>query len=322
MQYDHVSEMRITLGGDVREYFTLRPEAERARSVEGERKAPLARSLERARELRRGAEVLWNGGCTAQALRLAIEALDASLAAAREAAGTDAEAEPRRVLTTLALEDEAAAEVVAARSAIAELEAPEADAEVTPAHVQLFPRITGASLQIQRAVAPYAMTERDLEVVRRSRYLRAATIAVLVLIAVFLIVRAQFRMFATASAQYGPPYEPANVLDSAVDSEWLLPDKTLGWIDVTLSPARSISKVHLTNAHNPEHDDRATKEFRVEVYRKGQLVTAVDSAFPEFTSTPKRLTIELGQKATVDRVRVIIKSYFLSGGGLAELTVD
>ncbi len=297
--------MRFELA-PLREYLLLREHEARSRVLPTAKKIELEAQVVEQREVRRAANVLWAGGSPAQGYRLAVEALRAALAAAER--------------DGIVLEN--ADEIASLKSRIDALPGPKLDRDISVQHAQLFERLCGVGARVGRALEPYADDAPAIARRRRAHWLRAAIVSVLLVAFLVLFVKGQFRTKVSASAFYAPKYEAENVTDGQPNSEWLLPNTTGGWLDVQLSPRRTVHAVRLLNAHNIGHEDRATHEYRIEVYSHGSLVKSVDAEFPEFSSTPQWVTVDLGENRGVERVRIVVKSWFLNGGGLSEVRVD
>jgi hypothetical protein len=303
----------------VRDYLTMRAEAERARRVPVDEKAALARASSGVREARRAAEVLWSGACPAFAWRTAKGAFEEAIEAARTAVG----AEPiDEVTKTLGLSEKIAAKVKRADADCASLAAPAVDAEIVAAHVDAFENVREAILALERALVPFASDDKTMRRLQLRRQIVTALLAIVVLASIVFVIRMQFRTWATASAMYGPKYDPMAVLDHSPEGEWLLPNGTPGWIDVHYAPSRTVTRVHILNSHNIPYWDRATKDFTLELYAGNKLLKSVDGTFPNFDPEPTPQTIDVGRTTGVDRLRVVVKTWHLQGGGLAEISVD
>jgi hypothetical protein len=138
---------------------------------------------------------------------------------------------------------------------------------------------------------------------------------------VWFVVHTPKTVRAEASASYGERFPPANAVDGRNETEWLLPDRTTGWLDLWLGPPRKVKAIKVLNAHNGPYDDRATKEWHVEVYGKGaQLAKAIDGSFPEFSNDPQSVTIPI-DAGDVERIRFEIRGFHRTGGGVAEIEV-
>lgn len=174
---------------------------------------------------------------------------------------------------------------------------------------------------LYEAIAPYALDVRSL---RRAQIRRALSIVLFAIAAVWSVVwyaRRPPDLRAEASAVYSPQFFPFRAVDGDTTSEWLLPDRTVGWIEITISPPRMVKKVRLMNARNSPYNDRATGAFRVEAFLSGEALGAADGAFDGFHAEPTWREVELdGRKA--DKIKVWIKSFTSSGAGFAEITIE
>ena len=78
--------------------------------------------------------------------------------------------------------------------------------------------------------------------------------------------------------------------------------------------------MRLVNAHNAFYLDRATHRARVTAFGEGGSETTVEGSFDAIVR--QRSVLDLDLRATqVTRVRVEVLSFFLTGGGLAEVEV-
>lgn len=126
------------------------------------------------------------------------------------------------------------------------------------------------------------------------------------------------RPVATASAVYSSAHAAGNAIDGLDATEWLLPDATLGWLQVNFASPRSLAHVRLLNAHNVHFQDRGCEKVRVVLYCHSQRVAEAEGAF----AAPKTyLDFDLRADCAT-HLRVEVLSYFKMGGGLAEIEVD
>ena len=200
---------------------------------------------------------------------------------------------------------------------------PSLDAEVLPVHGELFDRITDTRVAVARALADATLVPRELTFRRIGR---VATIAVTSLVAVlggYFALRTPEGVHARASAHFNemPDFEPSRVLDGNTETSWLLPDRTAGWVEVTINPARPVTRVRLLNTHNTPYNDRATLQYRLTVFAGGSEARAIDGAF-EFSASPTWVTHDLGSIEGVDRVRFEARTWHQHGGGLAEIAIE
>lgn len=300
---------------EVKEYFTLRTARAKVAASSTDQRAKVTRARLHAEEARRSAEILWGNGSPSAALRLAREAVVALVGALAEPSPSD---DLESVLQRLGCSDRERSDLVAAHDAVTKGALPELDADVAPEHARLFFDVVAAMLAVERRVHLFLMTDGELATLRGRRRMRAAIACALVAAFLVAALRSQVRVRAEASAVYDAHYEPARVLDGNKDSEWLLPDQTGGWLDLYVIPPRKVTKVQLLNAHNDPFHDRGSHEITIELYSKEQLVKSIDYAFAGFEARPEWVSIDVGPVEKVQRVRIVVKSWFLAGGGIAE----
>ncbi|HEX5659055.1 MAG TPA: hypothetical protein VFX59_17795 [Polyangiales bacterium] len=126
---------------------------------------------------------------------------------------------------------------------------------------------------------------------------------------------------ATASGEYAPVRAAALAIDGDYGSEWLLPDYTLGYLDVTFERPRDVHRVRLVNGHNAPYNDRAIQSAKILVIENDRVVDRAEVLFEQFTKTIDARVVELaGKRAT--RVRVAVTGHFGLGASLAELRVE
>jgi hypothetical protein len=113
---------------------------------------------------------------------------------------------------------------------------------------------------------------------------------------------------------------PSMAVDGDPNTEWLLPNRTTGAIEIHLHPRR-LHEVRLRNAHNGAYADRATRDFHIECYRDGKLVHKSAGSFPRFEPAPA-WTRWPTDVPSVDTLKIVVDSYHKSGGGLAEISWD
>lgn len=285
-----------TLTAKMRELLLQEELAARAATLTDEQRKNARDHLERARARHIAGEALALHDAHAEAARALREAIDASLAAAE-------------IVNTPDL----AAPIAGARAAAAELDKVSRQAFITDAK--------RAHQVLYEAVAPYSLDTRSL---RRAQIRRAGAIVGYAIAAVCLVVwflRRPTTMSAEASGSYNATFFPSRALDGDITSEWLLPDRTSGWIDIEISPPRAVHVVRLMNARNVPYNDRATNQFRVESSFKGAPLFGVDDAFAGFSTQPVWREIRMDGQV-VDHIKVIVRSWHESGAGFAEITIE
>ena len=313
---------RVTpLLAELREFFTMRAIESRVRDISAADRTSFRAEARQLDERLRAAEALWNARCIAQACRLLDEALDLASALGRHVARLADDASDEQLAAALRLSPDFAHDLEAARRAVLETPWPTDDAAVAPAHVRAFPRLLVVVEHLARAVSKLTMTGPEVKHARRRRGAVTAGVVVASFVVVFLILRAQRRVRAEASAVYSAAFEPARVLDGNKDTEWLLPDGYPGWLDLRLAPRRPIKALRLVNAHNWHYKDRGTKEFNVELWSRGKLIKVIDGAFGEPGPESPWVTIDLATDVPLDRIRINVKSHYFAGGGLGEVAL-
>lgn len=273
----------------VSEFFLLNDLKERAATVAPDERERLASVYARAKQRSDAAEALWVAGFPAEAMRLAAEA--------RELVRGDAPAPEQAALPIL-------------------------DKDVTPEHTERFRSMqseTSAALDAQFGKWMDAQAIRGLQM---NRIAVSGAVVLAVLIAAVLALRTPRLLKAEASAHWGndPRYDASKAVDGSDRTDWLLPDKTLGWLDLQVVPPRKLKRMNVTNARNVPYNDRATNEFHVEVFDGGQVVKQFDGSFEGFNAEPVTKSFDLGVRA--DRIRITVKSHHLTGAGFGEVSVD
>jgi hypothetical protein len=194
--------------------------------------------------------------------------------------------------------------------------------DVTAAHRQRTALALTAARQAERKLSPLVRPARRIAT---QRFLRVAAVAVVAIGAIASIIRACFHsgaLSATASISYDQNiHAPAMAVDGNPATEWLLPNATLGAIEIKLRPRR-LQAIHLRNAHNAPYDDRATREFHIEGHLAGKLIHKASGSFPRLEPAPAPMRIPFATPAEVDTLKIVIDGYHKSGGGLAEISWD
>ena len=194
------------------------------------------------------------------------------------------------------------------------------DEEVSAAEGELFQQLVVSRRHVDRVLSPAAMTPGQLAWTRASRVGFAALIGLAVIVGLYFALRPPHGVEATASGQYNAEFAPEHVVDGDGATEWLLPDRQQGWVDVRITPPEHVDTVRLKNSHNRQYNDRATREYTVEIYRQGEDHPAKtiegewDSLSPHPDWTDHAVRVD-----DVDRIRVNVRSWHRLGGGLSEI---
>lgn len=284
-----IKSARLSVLTRTREWFLLRDLESRAAKVPPEVASKSVGQFRLSNQRRGAAEALWVAGYPSDALRTLADAI----AIAREATSS----EPKTY------------------------ELPLLDDEITKEHAGRFREMLAEHTRLCRDHAELAHDRKEIASKRRMRAIGAIAGAFAAVALIYLVVRTPRTLKATASGMYDGRYDPINATDGNESTDWLLPDRVTGWIEVQVLPPRNLSRVKLLNARNVPYNDRATNEFRVEAFSNGKVVKSADGKFDGFAPEPVWRTIELGGQR-VDRIRIEVKSFHLSGGGFGEIEVD
>jgi hypothetical protein len=190
--------------------------------------------------------------------------------------------------------------------------------DVRPEHRRYFRIATRVAEGALERLAPLTTPPSRVLV---SRWLRVGSIVALLAAAAITIISLRRAVDVQASASFDLiTYEPHKAVDGNPSTEWLLPSNTGGWLEVSFR-ARTVHTVRVLNAHNPPHNDRASRDFRIEGYRNGQVVHNSKHAFPTLDENPHWMEIAI-PNLRLDAVRVVVESFHKFGGGIAELAIE
>lgn len=213
--------------------------------------------------------------------------------------------------------DGVAATLVARRDA----KLPDLDADVSPALADLFQRVMDARYSVDSAIGAGAWTAGDMRWARARRWLGSSLAIIAIASGSYFALHEPEGTFASASDtwQQSPTFSADMAIDGRPDTSWLLPDRASGWIEQRMSPGRRVEEVVLVNTSNPPAHDRATQDYRLEIYSGGELAQSIDGHF-DWADAPTPVTHEIHMD-NVQRVRFVVRTYHRTGGGLAEMTV-
>lgn len=213
--------------------------------------------------------------------------------------------------------DQIGATVVAKRDA----KLPDLDADVSPALADLFQRVMDARHAVDAAVGTGAWTAGDMRWARVRRWLGASVLLAGVIGGSYFALHEPEGVFASASDvwQQNASFSADMAIDGRNDTWWILPDRATGWVEERISPARHVSQVVLLNSSNPPSHDRATSDYRLEIYSGGTLARSIDGHF-DWADDPQPVTHDVDMDG-VERVRFVVRGYHRTGAGLTEMTV-
>jgi hypothetical protein len=300
------------LGGRL-DAWTLRTARRFMASVPADRRELARRAFLLVRQRLHAAELLFTQGHRAEALAV----LERGAASAAEAAQIlSARADPGEALAAIGFVEtdiaplSAALDALRDRSERLEGEIAGADQDRYYALVVVMRRMVGFLDQ--------ATFDRPLFVWRTMRRIGGVALAVMLLgVFVFFATYDPPRLEATATATQGDwPAEFA--VDGRPRTEWLGHDGQLPELTISVKPARDLVAVRLLNGHNRHYNDRATKDYRVELYRGEELVHAFDGSFRSLAPNPEWVEHPVDAKG-IDRVKFIVRSYHRTGAALSEI---
>jgi hypothetical protein len=201
---------------------------------------------------------------------------------------------------------------------LAERSLPVIDADVSEADVEFFSHLAEAAAVLNRALSPTILQKGDIV----SRRLKRGLVTTLVGVATALALYLGFRPLpCQASGFLLEEYKCEMAVDGVVATEWLLPDGKDGWLDMRVSPRRAIHLVRVLNGHNRTSNDRAIRGYRLEAYSGDRLLQTASGEFPGLLPAPTPVDVPLVAKG-VDRLRIVVTSWYGGGAALAEIKVE
>lgn len=300
--------------------FLLRDAEALARRLSDEDRRRLRDQIARARQKVESAKVLWSSEQYVEGLRLCEEGLSESLGAvelagpafAEEASSDDGVWE--RVLTQLGASPEELAQARAALTGPGPSR-PSLNGEVTPQHR----RYTRTAVWVsESALSRVGRLATGPARIVASRFLRLASVAAVFIAVVAGVVTLGTKTWVKASGEYPDArFVAKHAIDGNPRTEWLLPNRVAGSIEVSFSK-RDLSAVKLLNCSNPPPNDRASRDVRVECLRDDKPLGTAKHTFPTLSPNPTWVRIPLACKGA-DGVRIWIDTWHNWGGGLAEL---
>jgi hypothetical protein len=138
------------------------------------------------------------------------------------------------------------------------------------------------------------------------------------------LVNVAARGTASASATWedNPLVGAGKVLDGSLydaregGNYWLLPNETPGWVQIDLRDVFNIEVVRILNCNNGHGNDRATKDFRLEIKDPSDTVVYSAGGVLPFTSassadSPTRpYEIRLGKPVAGRTVKIFVDSWY------------
>lgn len=302
---------RAPLGRRIVEWFWRGAAIGRAGKLADDDRTATRSVLELADQRGEAAETLWTTGHLVEALRLAAEALEVALElATAEEALRPFGASPRDI-----------ERVAAGRKALGEPR-PERDSEIEDIHTERYLAIQGARRTIGALHGDRIATKGTLRLQRLQRIGGVLMGVTAVAVVLWLVMRTPPRTEVRASGQFpGAQYAPANAFDGNESTEWVLPDGETGWVEGRIFPAQDIESLRILNGRNSRFGDRAVKEYKVQLFRGGEMLGEHESVFGTIEQSPEWVEVPLSG-AGVTRIRFEALGFHRRGPALAEIAWD
>ncbi len=225
------------------------------------------------------------------------------------------------VLRRRGLSDGKTREVLEAERTLRAKVLPALDKDVGAAEGELFQSLITARRHVDRVLAPASMTTGQLAWTRASRIGFAAFFAAVAIFGIYLLLKPAVGVEATASAHFNNDFVAAKAIDGDAATEWLLPNGEAGWLDVRITPPQRIDTVRLKNSHNRHYNDRATREYTIDLMSGDRVVRSIPGEFPTLSPRPEWVEHAAGVD-DVDHIRINVRSWHRVGGGLADVEWD
>ena len=325
------------------EYFLLRQLTSELSGIPRSDLAELRGVVGLAYQRASAAELLWKNGHKAEGLRLVVDAFE-HFATTINPASTERE-DAEEMQADKDPHEPAGEEAVATAADWADLlgkrgigteqihiiedvhtflksaSLPRHDSQISLKHEKLYHQTRRATGILRAAFNPMTLTRPQITRLRIIRMGFATLVAALMVAAIVKVTWTPASVTAVASAAWSNEFSARNAIDDDVDTEWLLPDRRKGWIEFNIVPPRYIEKIRILNAHNRHHNDRATKEFRIDLYSDDEKVESIKGSFETFSESPEWREFDVST-GDVTRVRITVLGYHLAGGGLAEVELE
>ncbi len=306
----------------VRELLLMHDAERVAKRTPEDRRLAVEAGLARVRQRGEAADVLWANGHTAEGLRLAGGALEEALALVDRLYDAPTDDGREAQLAAAGLASELAVAVAKAEAADREAEAPALDRDVSAADAARYRRLAVARRHLDGWLAPATRTPAE---VARTRILRLGGLLLALVglaAAAYAALAPASGVSATASGTWSPTQGLASfAIDDDPETEWQLPNRTEGWLEVTISPPERIETLHLLNGHNGGYNDRAIRSATIEVRAGGSVARTFTQEWPAVVPRPEWVDLAVGVD-DVESVRVTVDAYHREGAALAELDWD
>jgi hypothetical protein len=252
------------------------------------------RVLELANEVDTAVDQLWAAGKLSFVWHLLLEDCQRLLASLRESAGADVH------------------ELDALCRQVSSLGSPQLERELTAIHREWLDRLAAGR---RRSIAQL----RQAGYRGRRRTVTAVVVGSAVVIAVaFVLLRNA--PTAQASGCFSSDFPANQAIDGLRKTEWLLPQQSTGWLELSFARPRAVRSLVLRNAVNGHFRDRAARSIRAEAYSRTVLVATAKVQFPAIADEQEPLVVDLAAR-DVTHIRITVESFYGNGGGLAEVAV-
>lgn len=176
-----------------------------------------------------------------------------------------------------------------------------------------------ACFALQNAMAPLRLAVAPRTHLRALRVLRSLAVLAMVLAVVGgLVFLWRPQVTARASHEYSPIYPARYVLDDRLSTNWLLPDATSGWIELTI-PDHSVRVAYLWNVQGMEA--YGTKTCLLELFDGDtpvhQTTLNIESTLGVATPYTWRPTAPI----RANRLRITPLTWVTLGAGLSQVRV-
>ncbi len=195
-----------------------------------------------------------------------------------------------------------------ARALVRSARRPRLDREVARADVE----------QAEQALAILEQLDQPQRA-RGQRWALVALAAVAGIAGLVALLRPAPPIVASASGSYDvvPDHAPSAVLDDLAETQWLMPDRSEGWIELRFASPRHVGGLVIRNGTNAPYRDRAVERIEVVLFGASGAMLA---------STER--TLALGEEVSIEveadevaRLRIYVRSFHAMGGAIEQVRV-
>ncbi len=307
--------------GGLGEFFSLngaRAGAPRFDSIRGAANRLLAVSDQKAE----AADALWTQGMQAEGLQLASlawRALSSALDEGGRAIGVSGKRS--EIARALDLSPGLASKIDSIDTELATTQLPELDAEVNDGLRALYRRVITTRDKLSRAlVHRYASVDE----LGRQRTLRWVwTVLGIALSAAVLgwVLKPPAAITVVSSHPDRPDHGSKDaIIDGKLDTTWILPDHTPGWVELKFRGPRAVRQIRITNGAHTLNKDRGVEAYEVDVMAGTRVLKTISARFTG-ASTAETQTHPLNFGG-VTSIKIRANTFRQYGASLAEVAVD